>query len=159
MVSPANSNNDPYAISYGSRYERGLDVAEIAKRVRADIKAAVKSGELPAAKYSVRIARFSGGRSLDVTIDQVPFPIVNEERIKQDVLEPHAYHDRTLGLFSDDAQKLLKRVEAIVAAYNFDGSDIQSDYFHVNFYGHVKFKWDGQEKAERDAFRAKYAKS
>ena len=34
---------------------------------------------------------------------------------------------------------VMKQVEAIVAAYNHDGSDIQSDYFDVNFYSHVNF--------------------
>jgi len=37
----ANTNSNPLAIAYGAKYERDLDVAEIAKRVRADIKAAV----------------------------------------------------------------------------------------------------------------------
>ena len=40
--------------SYGAKYDRNLDVKEIAKRIRADLKAAVKDGKLPAAKFGVR---------------------------------------------------------------------------------------------------------
>jgi len=55
----------------GAKYEDGLDVAEIAKRVRADIKAARKFGELDlpvTAKVSVRIDRYSLGCSLHVHV-------------------------------------------------------------------------------------------
>lgn len=154
-TAPANTNSNPYAVAYGDKYEQGLDVAEIAKRVRADIKVAITAGELPAAKYSVRISRYSMGRSLYVTVDGVPFAIVHEARVRRDVLEPHAYHAETLCLHTDEARALLAKVEAIVAAYNFDGSDSQSDYSHVNFYAHVDFS-NRQEQAEREALRAKY---
>jgi hypothetical protein len=156
-MTPANTNRDPYAISYGAKYDRNLDIAEIAKRVRADIKALVSDGQLPRAKYSVRIDRFSGGCSLDVRIDEVPFPILNEERVRCDTLEPHVYHADTLPLHTDAAQDLLRRIEMVTAAYNYDGSDSQTDHFNVNFYGHASFRWDGQEKREREALRATYA--
>ncbi len=107
----------------------------------------------------MRISRFAGGRSLDVTVDEVPFPIVNEERVRRDALEPHAYHPNCLPLFTDGARALLARVEQVTAAYNYDGSDIASDYFHVDFYGHARFRWDGQEQREREALRPKYASS
>ncbi len=95
-MTPSNRNDNPYAIAYGAKYDEKLDIAEIAKRVRADLKA--------------------------------------------------------LG-----ARALLARIEQVTAAYNYDGSDIASDYVHVNFYGHARFRWNGQEQREREALRAKYA--
>lgn len=154
MNTPANTNRNRYAVAYGKKYEKGLDVAGIAKRVRADLKTAVAAGELPAAKYSVTISRYAGGQSLSVRINGVPFAIVNEERVRRDTLEPHTYHADTLFLHSERGRELLGKVEAIVAAYNFDGSDSMTDYFHVNFYGHVDF--GSQETEEREALRAKY---
>jgi hypothetical protein len=139
-------------IAYGDKYERDLDVDVIAKRVRADIKAAVAAGELPAAKYSVRISRYSMGRSLTVTVDELPFAVCNPERVRRDVLEPH---DRsTLLLRTEEAQAAMAKVEAIVDAYNFDGSRPQEDYSHVNFYGHVSF--GGQYDREWTELHAKY---
>jgi hypothetical protein len=72
-----------------------------------------------------------------VKVDAVPFPIVNAEYVKAAVV--HAPYDRDLHRHTPEATALLKKVEALVAAYNFDGSDSMTDYFHVNFYAHVDF--------------------
>ncbi|WP_373533393.1 hypothetical protein [Vampirovibrio sp.] len=97
-----------YSIQYGSKYERGLDVAEIAKRVRAELKAQVKAKQLPKAR--VRFCH------------QHP-----------------AENPLNLPRFTEAGQALIKGVEAIVAAYNYDGSDTASDYWNVNFYSSVFF--------------------
>ncbi len=128
---------------------------EIAKLVRADIKAGIADGSLPRAKYSVRIDRFAGGRSLDVTIDDVPFAIRNAARVRADVFgeNPHD-HPETVCFNSPEAGALEAQIEELVAAYNFDGSDSQSDYFHVNFYGHVSF--GKQEHREYEELHARF---
>jgi hypothetical protein len=157
---PANSNDTKrYAgqtvgrVKYGSKYEQGVDVAEIAKRVRKDIAGKIRVGELPAAKYSVRISRYSGGRSLNVYVDLVPFRIVNEERVKQDVLEAWGSREMLLRR-TPEAREVIAKIEALVEAYNFDGSDSQTDYFHVNFYATIDF--GKQENTEWTELRAKY---
>jgi len=33
---PANTNRNPYAVAYGAKYRRDLDVTDVAKLVRAD---------------------------------------------------------------------------------------------------------------------------
>ncbi len=129
-----------YSIQYGSKYERGLDVAEIAKRVRAELKAQVKAKQLPKAKYSVTIDRFSGGCSLDVKIDQVQSHhlMLNPKRVRFCHQHP-AENPLNLPRYTEAGQTLIKGVEAIVAAYNYDGSDTASDYWNVNFYSSVFF--------------------
>ena len=158
-VAPANTNWNPSTVAYGSKFERGLDVVEVAKRVRADIADLVASGGLPAARYSVRTSRYSMGRSLDVTISDVPFILSNEERVRYDWESPHAAMPTpVLPRYSDAARALLASVEAIVAAYNFDGSDTMSDCYHVNFYGDVGFDWRQEDRErvglEQDRHRA-----
>jgi|SRR6185437_2116435 len=93
----------------GAKYEqtKNMDIAEIAKLIRQDIK----QKHPAAAKSSVRIERFSNGRSIDVVVKGIN--AIHAEQVKQDV-------------------------EDIVAAYNFDDSDAMSDYFHVRFYSSVK---------------------
>lgn len=154
----ANTNANPYVVAYGAKYDKALDVAEIAKRVRADLKALVASGELPAAKYAVTISRYAGGRSLRVRIEGLPFAVANEERVKADVLQASAngWTDQAapLLLHTEAARAVRAKVEAVVEAYNFDGSHSQSDHFHVNFYGDVDF--GEQEGREWKALRAKY---
>lgn len=135
----------------GPKWQSGHDVATTAKMIRADIKAAIASHHLPAGTYSVRISRFSGGQSLDVRISGLPFVVLSRERIARGVLEPHAYPSGPL--WSDVGAEVLRRVERIVGAYNRDQSDTQTDYFDVDFYGHVSF--DGSwERAQRDAMAA-----
>jgi hypothetical protein len=135
-----------------SKYERGLDIVEIAKRLRAEIKAAIKVGTLPAVKYSVRVERFSGGKALDVTIKDYPGEIHNRRRIEleQEVNKGSAAigKDRYADLYTeyeqtpymtDEAIRLIKVLEALANQWNFDDSDSQTDYFHVNYYLHVAF--------------------
>jgi hypothetical protein len=128
-------------IVYGSKYAMAdkLSAAEIAKLVRADIKAAVKSGELPKAKYSVRKESYAGGRSINVSISCIEKPgfrYYNPERLRADVERPHEHCG--IPYRSEEAQALIDQVEKLVNAYNFDGSDIMTDYFHVNFYASVE---------------------
>lgn len=142
----------------GSKYEVGMDIAEIAKRVRADIKAAQEKNELPAdATFSVRTRRFSGGQALDVTILGMPDSWI----YVSPGLEPdYANYIPAHGGQTDEAKRAGDLVGAIVFAYNYDGSDVQSDYSNVNFYSHVTIqdereaRWAEAEKARKDARRA-----
>lgn len=126
----------------GTKFERGMDTAEAAKRIRADIKRAQKEGKLPTTlKASVRISRFSGGSSVDVTIQAAPVQIHTSEYI--------AHHVATKGhvcfeghRYTKSAQALLEAVEAIGDEYRRVDSDLLSDYYSANFYLSVKFSTD-----------------
>lgn len=129
-----------YERTYGHQYDRELSTTEIAKRIRADIKTAIAEGLLPGApvRYSVQSRYFSGGSSIDVTVKGWA----------------DAWTDGTRNGF--DAQVLVPDAEAakmtldrITGAYNHDGSDAMTDYYDVNFYGHVAF-----ESASSAEFRA-----
>lgn len=135
---------------YGSKYESTKDLSrvEIAKLIRLDIKAAVKDGSLPKAKYSVTTQSYSGGGSISVTISDVDVPgfrMANPARLAWNQQSPHrALCDapkEAYALRSPEAEELLKKVKAITDSYNFDGSDIQTDYFHVRFYDHIEFDY------------------
>lgn len=108
---------------YGNRYQRNQDIVKIAKLVRQDIKEAVSNGRLPNAKYSVRTKRYAGGQSMLVEVLDAGLPTWN-------------YIDRDCA--GNQVRRAVNdRVENLMAAYNYDGSDSQTDYFHVNFYTHV----------------------
>lgn len=138
----------------GSKYDANLDVAEIAKRIRADIKAAIASKHLPTGAYSVKIRRFAGGCAIDVRIADVPFVVLNRERVVADATKPHEFNG--LPIHTEAASEILARTKAIVQAYNHDRSDVQTDYFDVKFYGDVSFAWEF-EKAQREAMLAQVA--
>lgn len=100
----------------GDRYSSDRDITEIAKLVRADIKAAVAARELPAPskRPSVRVSRYAGGQSLD--IEFLPIMEMSPNRREEVVVKLRAITDR----------------------YNFNYSDSMCDYFNVNFYCHVR---------------------
>lgn len=123
-------------VVYGNKYDRTLDVAEIAKRIRAEIKDQIKRELLPDLKASVRTRRFAGGEAIDVEITAFPCAVLNPERLAFERANPLA--GCTLPRYNARASAALRQIQAIVDGYNYDGSDSQSDYFEVNFYGHVE---------------------
>jgi hypothetical protein len=134
----------------GSKYERGRNIAEIAKDVRRDIAAAVKGGTLPAGvRTSVRISRYSMGQSLNIDITAAPgLPIFSRDYLRDERDEPHR---ASYGPWeSPEAIAAREAIESIGNAYNESRSDLQNDYHCETFFLHVQF--DG---ALRDADRAR----
>jgi len=127
----------------GSKYQATKDESrtQLAARIRADIKAAVKAGTLPRASYSVRTRNYSGGGSIDVTIDELPFCTW---RIVEDVSFGRS-HGMTVKATAE-AEAVRAAVREIVAAYNYDRSDIMTDYFNVRFHSDVTLG-DDEERA------------
>lgn len=153
-----------YEITEGSRYQatRDLDIAEIAKLVRKDIKDAQVDGLLPAdATFTVRIDRFSGGQSLDITLTGMPdtwtYNAPGQEPNYAEYIPAH-------GGYTVEAEEALGMMRRVLGSYNYDGSDTQSDYFNVRFYSSVNIQdereqrfWTAEKarKAERRAARAR----
>jgi hypothetical protein len=138
-----------YEKSYGPKYEAGMDIKDIAKLVRKEIKDYFG----PNIKYSVTIDRFSGGRALRAyLVDVAPgfyFWKAN----------PDYNPDGGYGIYaervcmSDGYRKIEEKVKEIIAAYNYDGSDIMVDYFDVNFYSSVGVKFESPAYKKMNAER------
>ena len=144
-----------YEKTYGSKYAATKDLSRVAvaKLVRADIKALMKSGELPKGKYSVTCKSYAGGGSINATLSNLEVPAsFNAARLVWDHEHPHAGHwdcpEEVRALYSPEVEAALKTIESILASYNYDGSDSMTDYFDVRFYSHAKF---GCSEAERAA--------
>jgi len=125
MLAPNDTKTPQLAPVYGGKYQPSLDVAEIARRLRKDLKEAT----LPTAlKCAVRIRRFAGGQSLNVAITAAPSFIVwttlpNGERV-----------------YTALARRWRDQIEVMRQAYNFDKSDSQSDYYNTNYYGNTYYE-------------------
>ncbi len=138
---------------FGSKYDKDMDIAETAKRVRADIKAG-----FPGVKVSVKISRYAGGRSMTLRVTGLPkgmYPL-NPQRVVFEAQSPNAYPPDNMPRYTAAASKLLSDLSAVVDAYRRDQSDIQTDYFSVNFYSDVGFSHD-LEAAHRHAIREELA--
>lgn len=137
--------------AYGAKYDRthGLYAKDIAKLVRADIRMARKIGKKAQAgdanaalattdpianapaqvTYSVRTRTYAGGSSIDVVIKNIPAEWGWTESVddRGDVVRKGTEALRALSI----------ELKAILDAYNYDGSDLASDYSDVRFYGFV----------------------
>lgn len=146
----------------GSKYSAGTNIATIAKMVRADIKSAVNSGTLPKAKYSVTIKRFSGGQSLRVEVSDVVIPnasclkLYTEEYLRCEVETPSVCYPR--DRLTASAAAVLETIRGIINPYNFDDSDLMTDYFHVNFYSTVCFDYSWEKSIKNAQLARLYPK-
>jgi hypothetical protein len=122
---------------YGELYEATRDMTnkEIAAHVRRAVKDAAKAGRIPAGwQYSVRYER---GTAITVTV------IASDEVVAlRNAFEQERGRRYTANL--DDAPETLRvlaaveqELRALLGRYNYDGSDIMTDYFDVRFYGFV----------------------
>lgn len=145
-------------MSQGSRYNKDLSSVEIAKRIRADIKAAQKAGELPAMTVSVRYERVTHSSAIRIYVRKWEGQIWNVARAREDVQNPSAWS--RIDNLSRKARSILDSLKDIANAYNYDKSDISSDYFNVNFYLTVDFDYElknASQKATEATVRAAYA--
>lgn len=129
-----------YERRYGALCDKNRPVKDDAALIRRTIRAAVKAGDLPADwAYSVRFRRRTGGSSIDAYAT-APRPIYAADPDRYD--HPHvrnaetgewvtAYADRMTG----EARRVEHFLSGLLAAYNFDGSETQVDYWDVKFYG------------------------
>jgi hypothetical protein len=124
---------------------------EIAKDIRRDIKRAVADGSLPAdLKVSVRARYFAGGQSIDITWSagtgthelvcyhhRCPF------RHCLGAPDDHLTHTMLIDL-SEHGRFVQSRLAAIADAYNWDNSDVMTDYFDVLFYCVPQWEWSAR---------------
>jgi hypothetical protein len=136
----------------GSEYRPNLDVKEIAKRIRVQIKEHIAANKLPKGKYSVVIERFAGGRAINITVKEFEFPILDPEGVRLRQGDPNSGH--SIPYYSLIALLTQETLEGLLNAFRMDDSDGMIDYFRTNFYGHVRFNYD-LENRERDAILKK----
>jgi hypothetical protein len=135
---------DPANEFKGSKYAatRDLDIKEVAKRMRDDIKALkLRAGF----KVAVRIQRFSGGQSIDVRVSSVPADFVFWSDAYASWYKQfgdnhsHRFPGRGGEQKSAEYASVEERLKEIHDSYNRDNSDSSSDYFNVRYYGDVNF--------------------
>lgn len=132
----------------GDKYDSSLSLTDIAKRIREEIKLARKYGATDAApgdlatidpigqapagiKFSVRQPHYGA-----ITVTLTNLPADWAWQLGTDRAGRPAMVDT-------DALKTLKtELNLVMNAYNYDGSDVMTDYFDKRFYGTVHVSWD-----------------
>jgi hypothetical protein len=136
----------------------GLDTVAIAKRVREDIAAAVRIGDLPKAKYSVRTDKYSMGSSITIEATRLPFPVLNRDafHVVGNWVELDRMHFS--NRFTLEAQHVDRMLNRIVTAYHWDRSDPMSDIYNERFHRDVRVtprdgEWEAIEREKLAAAR------
>lgn len=133
----------------GEKYNTKMTTKEIAKAVRDEVKAALKSGALPAgAKISVRLDQGSTSSSIYVTVKELPegvcCPFTAEYLTYYKEARPRGFVEPFRGenRFVPPVAKMLRTLEEMLNAYNRDRSDTQSDYFNRRFWDNVSLDYN-----------------
>ena len=126
---------------YGGRYDSNLSTTDICKKVRQHLKDEATYNPLfVGSKFSVRKDHH---KSIYIRVMEMNFNPKNPEHIQETM--NGAYRSSSPWL-TPDGQAFIGRIESLLNSYNFDGSDTQTDYFHVNFYKDVALDHDLSER-------------
>lgn len=119
----------------GSKHEntKDLDITEIAKLVRKDLKQTFGKDF----KFSVTIDRYSMGQSLNVEIKTSPRNYLNSIRVLDECSDA--------SRFIEEGFEVLSLVDKIINNYNYDNSDVMTDYFDNKFSYHSYFSYELEE--------------
>jgi N12 class adenine-specific DNA methylase len=126
--------------AYGSKLNTGknggriYDVSEINKRIREDIKVLTKEKIIPKGlKLSIKKDHHS---SMTITIKEIPNSIsmITPEFAQWRLENPTEYRSDSPTEQTIEYLALYHAVEATAEAYNYDNSDMMTDYHDTNFY-------------------------
>jgi hypothetical protein len=119
----------------GSKYDPKLTYKDIAARIRADIKQAVKFGHLPNAKYRVFMRNTTMSCAVEIRITEIPFRIVSAAWVSRYVAQ--GFNDDAWNtIYTEEALELRDAVQAIHNAYNsVERAIATGDYLGKTFYG------------------------
>jgi len=128
-----------------------LTLTEIAKRIRTDIKEAIKAGRLPKGlQVSITTNRYTGGGSINARITALPenMPVYASWYLQERRDDPHSRPWREgESIYSDPLTHIMDTVKELHGAYNRDNSDSMTDYFDRRYYGHVGLDWQLERAA------------
>lgn len=109
----------------GSNY-KGQRASEVVELVRQWLKKIY-----PRYKFSVRRPDYN---SIHISLMQADFEAFTKESSVKTYADINHYHIDSETDLTDRAREVMQNVCAFVQSYNFDDSDLMTDYFHTNFY-------------------------
>lgn len=136
--------------TYGPKYDGWHPAAEIARRIRADVKAAIAAGDLPGTprNYSVRSETYSMGQA-------VRLKVVGLDELWEDCNGVQRGSGAACGnywcthegdgsqrhqVLTAEGERVFALLREMHAAYNHDGSDSMTDHYDVLYGGHVEMR-------------------
>lgn len=110
----------------GRNYDSSLSKSDIVKKLRLYLKT---DEDLRQCKWSVTQNKGGWTTSIRVRLMSAPFEAFTEPH--RDVATDVKY---TKEFLTNEAMRVMDKVIDYLESFNFDDSDVMTDYFHVNFY-------------------------
>lgn len=152
QLAEATSSGNYYRIPdgwYGAKYDPKRSLTDVAKMIREEIKLLRKIGNLesdgavaipspiadmPASiKISVRQPHYG---SINITLSGIP-----QEWGWVRGVDPRDFWQQERWMHTPALEALIKELNTLMGAYNYDRSDAMVDHFDTNFYGRVDVDW------------------
>ncbi len=102
-------------------------VKEIAKEIKTELH------KIEGVKISARSGRATYTPTLDVSIQQAPFPLTTNG---WDYMQVNHFYFMEDARLTKEAKTLFGMIKEIIDKYHWDESDPMTDYFHTAFYMH-----------------------
>ena len=135
-------NGYSHSATHGDRYVKGAyrSVVDIAKDIRADVKAAKETGWLPSnLTYRVQTRH---GSTVDVDIEGLS----DADRTDPDKVADAARGWNQRNTNRDEITELRHRVQSLIDRHKKFDSDSMTDYFGDNFYGSANVQTDDEAR-------------
>ncbi len=141
----------------GDKYDRSRDVKEVAVLVRKEL--AEKFPKSDGYKFRVKISRFAGGQSCDVTILDCSFSVYTQKSAAWEHFRPDDDREYRgcVSRFNARAQHFHQTVDSILNRYNRRDVDSSTDYWNVDYYGHVSWSSGLVTRGRAEALRHWFA--
>lgn len=130
----------------GSLYNPDDSRSERKAKILAHLKTLVPAG----AKVTLREGRGTGTMSLQATVSNLPFPLLDPALVGRSITES----ERVGSLYSESLSTLLTLLDTEASKFGYDSSDLQSDYFNCAFYFNVGPNQQEYEEEKRAVIRA-----
>ena len=111
----------------GSRYDSSLSMDAITKIIRAYCK-----GHYPDCKFSV--TRRRKYKSITVALMEAPFEAIPQNNYEDSDMAQCRHMGNAAKFGTEEAREIMKDIEIFGNSYNYDHSDISTDYFDTGFY-------------------------
>lgn len=134
-----------YGTYTGSKYNREHTRDERKAALLEALKLLVPKG----ARLTMRGGRGVGTLSLTTTVANLPFPVINVDRVKFDTVGRGDPTDSQPRFYTEEAEALREKLSAEAELFNYDHGEPETDYSDRAFFFDAEFNHEqiGEEKA------------
>ena len=131
---------DRYERTYSTRYEETKELShkELAKLIRKEVRIYMQQYNK---KYKISV-KLSSYNSIDIYVEFVEIANPYSKGFTNSIIaneNSYMHNDCMHKMYNNEIITIIRDLENIRKAFNYDGSDLQTDYFDARYYGSTDF--------------------